>query len=424
MAAAEAKIHELVDQVENGGSDLIDGVEDLLGAFKSNERTLGDLKKQLEEANELLHKKETDLQQLAEELSAMKDDAIKQIQAYEMEKQEWQKINVSSGQELEHARNSCMSVQLECAALREANTELRVVKERLELSVHTQEGQMNQLINDHTQQLKNKSQEISYFKDLPNQLAAKEEIIENLVAEKESLVNKLYSVEHELALHKSNMQKEACLSDREVSLSTALEQQTQASQELKKELNCLQCKLAETEQACLDANSSESKARQKLVAVGDGYLKALQGLQERSSLLSHQLEMLKSESKTKFQEFTQLLQLIECEVLKLIDKQHATLTSQFEGLQEKNMALLHTIAEKDCALEHLNTTKTHLDSKLAKIVEEKLDVDKKCQLHVALLEEQLASVRHELAQQFAHSKLLQNDHDRVSIHYRCYPYHE
>lgn len=421
MAAAEAKIHELVDQVENDGSDLIEGVEDLLGAFKSNEKMLSDRKMQLEEASEFLLKKDAHIQQLEGELSAIKIDVENQIQMFGREKQEWQKSCFTSEQELECLQSKCVSAQQECAALREVNAGLRMVQEKLELNVHNQEGRINQLICDYTQQLQNKCDEISYFKDLPNQLASKDRIIESLVSEKELLVNKLYAVEHELALLKSN---ELCSSEKVISLSSALEEKSQVAQELQEKLHTMLCKLNEAECACLHASNAEYQTRDKLTMMQGNYKKALCGLQEKSSSLNHQLQVLRAEYMTKLNTFKKLLQSKQHELLEFPNARSETsamqlheLSHECEGLRNKNMDLLRTIAEKDVELQLLKVHKAHLENNLTEMTDERHGVEKKYRLQLAQVEEQLTNIKDELVQQCAHSKLQQNHNDRVSLIY-------
>ena len=394
-------------------------MEDLLGAFKSNEKMLSDLKMQLEEARELLLKKDKHLEQLEGELSAIKVDAENQVQMFEREKQEWQRSCLSSEQELECVQSNCVSAQHECAALKEVNAELRMVKEKLELNVHSQEGRINQLISDYTQQLQNKCDEISYFKDLPNQLASKDAIIESLVSEKESLVNKLYTVEHELAMFKSS---EVCSSEKMKSLSSSLKEKTQVAEALQEKLHTMLCKLNEAEHACLLASNAEYQTRDKLVIMQGVYKKALHDLQEKSSSLSHQLEILRAEYVTKLNTFKELLQSKQRELLEFLDtrsetcaKQLTELSCECEGLRDKNMDLLHTIAEKDVEFQLLKVSTAHLENNLTKMVDERHDIEKKCQIQLAQVEEQLTNAKNELAQQCAHSKLQQHHYDRVSL---------
>ena len=425
LAAAEAKIHELVDQVENGGSDLIEGVEDLLGAFKSNERTLGDLTKQLDETKRLLLKKDTDIQQLEEELVTVKADGVRQAQALDLEKEEWQKVRAGYEQELEHLASNGVLLKQECLALREANTELRAVKDKLELTVHTQDGRISQLMSDYTQQLQGKCDEITHLQDLPNQLAAKEEIVENLVAEKELLVSKLYAVEHEFAIYKSSGQGAEHTTTREASSSPALEEQMPEAQGLLDDLHSLQCKLTETEKACYAARYSEAQIREELVAMESDHKKALEGVQGKISLLNRQLEVCMSQIKTELNKFKELLQLTERGWSELAErrdqamaKQLADMSRECEGMRKKNMALLHAASERDGELGRLVDHKTLLENNLAELVDEKRELEKRLQAEVALLEEQLAGVRRELLQQRARCELLQGDQTRVSS-YLC-----
>ena len=76
---------------------------------------------------------------------------------------------------------------------------MRSQREHQDLKLSQQLEETNQLRADYEQQLLAKQHEIHELEDMKNQLAAKEEIEERLVAEKEEVVLKLNKVQHQLA---------------------------------------------------------------------------------------------------------------------------------------------------------------------------------------------------------------------------------
>ena len=81
----------------------------------------------------------------------------------------------------------------------QVNKELHSQREHQELKLSQQLEESNQLRTDYEQQLLAKQREIHELEDMKNQLAAKEEIEERLVAEKEEVVLRLNAVQHQLA---------------------------------------------------------------------------------------------------------------------------------------------------------------------------------------------------------------------------------
>ena len=81
----------------------------------------------------------------------------------------------------------------------QVNKELHSQREHQELKLSRQLEESNQLRTDYEQQLLAKQCEIHELEDMKNQLAAKEEIEERLVAEKEEVVLRLNAVQHQLA---------------------------------------------------------------------------------------------------------------------------------------------------------------------------------------------------------------------------------
>lgn len=81
----------------------------------------------------------------------------------------------------------------------QVNKELHSQREHQELKLSRQLEESNQLRTDYEQQLLTKQHEIHELEDMKNQLAAKEEIEERLVVEKEEVVLRLNKVQHQLA---------------------------------------------------------------------------------------------------------------------------------------------------------------------------------------------------------------------------------
>ena len=81
----------------------------------------------------------------------------------------------------------------------QVNKELLSQREHQDLKLSRQMEETNQLRADFEQQLLAKQHEIHELEDMKNQLAAKEDIEERLVAEKEEVVLRLNKVQHQLA---------------------------------------------------------------------------------------------------------------------------------------------------------------------------------------------------------------------------------
>ena len=87
----------------------------------------------------------------------------------------------------------------------QVNKELRSQKEHQELKLSLELEESNQLKVDYEQQLLKKQNEIHELEDMKNRLAAKEEIEERLVLEKEEAILQLNKVQHQLATLQSQV---------------------------------------------------------------------------------------------------------------------------------------------------------------------------------------------------------------------------
>ena len=98
--------------------------------------------------------------------------------------------------ELEETQRSLTGAQQECEALREANRDLRTLQEKFETVLRSKEEEVNQVRSEFSQRLESTQGEIRELEDMRNQLAAKEEIEENLVLERDGLAPRLSAAEH------------------------------------------------------------------------------------------------------------------------------------------------------------------------------------------------------------------------------------
>ena len=97
---------------------------------------------------------------------------------------------------------------------------------------------MNKLRSDYEQNLRAKQQEIHELEDMRNRLAAKEEIEERLVSEKEELASQLSVLEHQLATIQAVPREEGRvrveqLVERERQLVSELQEQSSLCQSLR-----------------------------------------------------------------------------------------------------------------------------------------------------------------------------------------------
>ena len=156
--------------------------------------------------------------------------------------------------ELEETQRSLTGAQQECEALREANRDLRTLQEKFETVLRSKEEEVNQVRSEFSQRLESTQGEIRELEDMRNQLAAKEEIEENLVLERDGLAARLSAAEHQLATYQllPSMEEQESkirqMAEREGKLTRELKEQVGSCETLKAKLEEAQVALSETGQ--------------------------------------------------------------------------------------------------------------------------------------------------------------------------------
>ena len=188
-------------------------MQNLIEQFKAKEVIERELKEQLGEGQRLLTERETHLlakdEELGEaqaEIESLRRELGDISRALDEQKQETGNVQEQYSDlelELEETQRNCTSARQECDALREANRELRTLREKLESSLRNLDEQKKQLSANFVDQLQAKDGEIRELADMRNRLAAKEEIEEELVSERDDLSARLATAEHQLANYQS-----------------------------------------------------------------------------------------------------------------------------------------------------------------------------------------------------------------------------
>lgn len=158
--------------------------------------------------------------------------------------------------ELEETQRSLTSTQQDCEALREANRDLRTLQEKFETALRSKEEEVNQIRSEFSQRLESTQGEIRELEDMRNQLAAKEEIEENLVLERDGLAARLSAAEHQLATY----QLLPSVEEQESKIRQMAEKEDKLTRELKEQVGLcetLEARLEEA-QATLNETGQES----------------------------------------------------------------------------------------------------------------------------------------------------------------------
>ena len=231
----------------------------------------------------------------------------------EDQRRERQEQSAALERELEAVQRSCASARQECEALRETNRDLRTQQETLEMAVRSKQEEANQMKVEFSQGLESKQAEIRELEDMRNQLAAKHEIEENLMLERDSLAAKLSTAEHQLATYQllpsaeeqdSRLQQ---MAEREYKLSGELQEQVRLCETLRARLEETQATLNETGQESARVNTAKVQLQAEVRTLQDelqrkevslqnalveklSHERALQSTREELAVLREQLD--------------------------------------------------------------------------------------------------------------------------------------
>jgi len=217
----------------------------------------------------------TSLQGLQLENEGLSSQLEQLSRASEDQRRELQEQSATLERELEGVQRNCANARQECEALREANRDLRTQQEKLEMAVRSKQEEANQMKLEFSQRLESKQGEIRELEDMRNQLAAKVEIEENLVLERDSLAAKLSTAEHQLATYQllpsaeeqdSRIQQ---ITERENRLSGELQEQVRLCETLKTRLEEAQATVNETVQESARVNTAKVQLQAEVRTLQD-----------------------------------------------------------------------------------------------------------------------------------------------------------